>query len=172
MTKMNVSMWVLCKHMPTDQQPALYSHGTEQRHVKRSYDGTLASDLDVVLCERPLPWLDPAKLKTLSRVAKKHVPVNTDCNGASVPDRKDPRRSETASVKRNHAHVGKSAIPCPFALQSVVDVLARHRNCWLFTTRKQKVPHFSRQMLRHNKASSMILLRSSRQLLIHQLARR
>ena len=89
-----------------NQQPSVYSHVTEQRHVKRSYDGTVASDLDVVLCERPLPWLDPTKLETLSRVAKKHVQANTDCKGASVPDRKDMRRTETVLVKRNHAHVG------------------------------------------------------------------
>ena len=105
-TKMNVSMWVLCKHMLTDQQPSVYSHVTEQRHVKRSYDGTVANELDVLLCERPLPWLDPAKLETLSRIAKKHVQSNTDCKGASVPDRKDPIRTETASVKRNHERAG------------------------------------------------------------------
>ena len=103
---MNVSMWVLCKPMPMDQQPSVYSHCTEQRHVKRSYDGTVANELDVLLCERPLQWLDPTKSEILSRIAKKHVQVNTDCNGALVPDRKDPRRTETASVKRNHAHVG------------------------------------------------------------------
>ena len=92
--------------MQMDQQPSVYNHITEQMHAKRSYDGTVASDLDVLLCERALLWLDPTKSEKLSRIAEKHVQVNTDCNGALVPDRKDPRRTETASVKRNHAHVG------------------------------------------------------------------
>ena len=30
-TRMNVSTWVLWKHMPMDQQPSVYSHITEQR---------------------------------------------------------------------------------------------------------------------------------------------
>ena len=84
--KMNVSMWVLCKHMPMDQQPSVYSHITEQKHVKRSYDGIMANGTDAPLCERPHLWLDPTKLKILSRIAEKHEQVNTDCNGALVRD--------------------------------------------------------------------------------------
>ena len=37
-TKMNVSMWVLYQHALMDQQPSVYNHITEPRHVKRSYD--------------------------------------------------------------------------------------------------------------------------------------
>ena len=48
-------------------------------------------------------------------------------------------------MKRNHAHVGSSAIPCPSVLRLIVHVLARQRNCWLSTTRKPKVHHLSRQ---------------------------
>ena len=71
-TKTNVSMWVLYKYMLMDQQPSVCSHVTERGHVKRSYDGTVANELDVLLCERPHPWLDPTKLETLSRIAEKH----------------------------------------------------------------------------------------------------
>ena len=85
-TKMNVSMWVLCKHMLTDQRPSMYSHVTERRHVKLSYAGIAVNESDVLLYERPHPWLDPTKLETLSCFAEKHVQVNMDCNGASVPD--------------------------------------------------------------------------------------
>ena len=62
-TNMNVSMWVIHKHM-LDQQPPVCSHVTERRHVKHSYDGTVVNELDVLLCERPHPWLDATKLKT------------------------------------------------------------------------------------------------------------
>ena len=93
--------------MSKDQEPAVYSHVTEQRHVKRSYDGTLASDLDVVLCERPLLWLDPTKSEKLSRIAEKHVQVKHGMQWSVwFQTGKDPRRTETASVKRNHARAG------------------------------------------------------------------
>ena len=45
-----------------------------------------ANGSDAPLCERPHPWLDPTMLEMSSRMAEKHVQVNTDCNGASVPD--------------------------------------------------------------------------------------
>ena len=86
-TKTNVLMWVLYKHMLVDQQPSVCSHVTERGHVKRSYDGTVANELDVLLCERPRPWLDPTKLEAMSRGAEKHEQVNMDCNGALDPDR-------------------------------------------------------------------------------------
>ena len=63
--KMNVSTWVLRKHMPMDQQPSVYSHITEQWHVKRSYDAIVANGSDAPLCERPHLWLDPIKLEIL-----------------------------------------------------------------------------------------------------------
>ena len=69
-----------------DQQPSVYSHVIERRHVKRSYDGTVAIESDALLCERPHPWLDPTKLETLSRIAEKHEDVNMDCNGTLVRD--------------------------------------------------------------------------------------
>ena len=84
--KVNVSAWLLCKHMPMDQEPSVYSHITEQWHVKRSYDGIVANGSDAPLCERPHLWLDLIKLEILSRIAEKHEQVNTDCNGASVRD--------------------------------------------------------------------------------------
>ena len=84
--KTNVSMWVFCKHTLTDQRLSVYSHVTEQRHVKRSYDGTAVNESDALLCERLHPWLDPTKLETLSRTAEKHERVNMDYNGASVQD--------------------------------------------------------------------------------------
>ena len=31
--------------------------------MKRSYDGTLVNELDVLLCEKPHLWLDPATLE-------------------------------------------------------------------------------------------------------------
>ena len=68
-TKTNVSMWVLYKNMLMDQQPSVCGRVAERGHVKRSYDGTVANELDVLLCERPHPWLDPTKLETLSRIA-------------------------------------------------------------------------------------------------------
>ena len=61
-TKMNVSMLVLCNHMAMDQQPSVCIHITEQRHVKRSYDGIVANEADAPLCERPHQWLDPTKV--------------------------------------------------------------------------------------------------------------
>ena len=82
--KMNASMWVLCKHMPMDQQFSVYSHVTKRRHVKRSYEGTVANESDALLCERPHLWLDPTKLETLARIAEKHEQVNIDCNAALV----------------------------------------------------------------------------------------
>ena len=83
----DVSMWVLYEHMLTDQRHSVCSHVTERRHVKRSYDGTVANESDALLCEMPRRWLDPTQLETLSRIAEKHEQVNIDCNGASVPDR-------------------------------------------------------------------------------------
>ena len=63
-TKVNVSMWVLYKHMLMDQQLSVCSHVSERRHVKHSSDGTVVNELDVLLCERPHPRLDPTKLET------------------------------------------------------------------------------------------------------------
>ena len=63
--KMNTSMWVRCKHMPMDQQLSGYSHITEQRHSKLSYDGTVVNESDALICERPHLWLDPTKLETI-----------------------------------------------------------------------------------------------------------
>ena len=40
MKKMNVSLWVLCKHTPMDQRHSVCSHCTEREHVKLSYAGT------------------------------------------------------------------------------------------------------------------------------------
>ena len=71
-TEMNVLMWVLYKHMLMDRLPSVYSHVTEQKHVQRSYDGTVVNESDVLHCEKPRPWLDPTKLETLSRIAEKH----------------------------------------------------------------------------------------------------
>ena len=72
--------------MPMDQQPSVYSHVTEQRHAKLSYDGTVVNESDALLCERPHLCLDPTKLEMLSHTAEKHALANTDCNGALVPD--------------------------------------------------------------------------------------
>ena len=69
--------------MLTDKQLSVCSHVTERGHVKRSYDGTVPNELDVLLFERPRPWSDPTKLKTLPRIAAKPDQVNMDCNGAS-----------------------------------------------------------------------------------------
>ena len=55
-TKTNVSMWVLRKHMLTDQRPSGYNHITERQRAKLSYDGTVANELDVLLCERLHLW--------------------------------------------------------------------------------------------------------------------
>ena len=41
-----------------DQHLSVCSQVTEQRHVKRSYDGTAANELDVLLCGEPHPRLD------------------------------------------------------------------------------------------------------------------
>ena len=73
---------------------------------------------------------------------------------------------------RNHVHVEKSVTLCPYVLPLIVYVHARQRNCWLFTTRKPKVVHLSRQTFRHNKALSTNALHLTRQLLIrHELSR-
>ena len=40
-----------------------YSHTTEQRHAKHSYDGTVVNESDAPLCEGPHLWLDPTKLE-------------------------------------------------------------------------------------------------------------
>ena len=49
------------QHMPMDQQPSVYSHITEQKHVKRSYNGIVANGSDAPHCERPHLWLDYTK---------------------------------------------------------------------------------------------------------------
>ena len=72
--------------MPMDQQLSVHSHVTEQRHVKLSYDVTVANESDALICESPHLWLDPTKLETLSRIAEKHEQLNMDCNGALVLD--------------------------------------------------------------------------------------
>ena len=79
-------MWVLHKHMLMDKKPSECSHVTERGHVEHSYDDTVTRELDVVLCERSRPWLDPTKLEALSRIAEKAEQVNMDCNGASILD--------------------------------------------------------------------------------------
>ena len=43
--------------MLTDGRPSAYSHVTEQTHVKRSYDGIVAHESDVLLCERARQWV-------------------------------------------------------------------------------------------------------------------
>ena len=55
--------------MLMDRRPSVYSHVTEQKHVKRSYDGTVVNESDVLLCERRRLSLDPAKLETWLRTA-------------------------------------------------------------------------------------------------------
>ena len=70
--------------MPMDQQPSGNSHVTEQKHAKLSYDGNVVNESDALTCEEPNPWLDLAKLETLSRTAEKDAQANTDCNGALV----------------------------------------------------------------------------------------
>ena len=81
-TKMNVSMWVFGKHMPMDQLLSGYGHVTEQRHVKRSYDGIVANGSDAK--GRTCGWVLPSW--RLSRIAEQHEQANTDCNGASFRD--------------------------------------------------------------------------------------
>ena len=82
----DVSMWMLCRHTLMDQHPSVVNHITKQKHVRPSYDGTVAIELDVLLCEEAHPWLDPTKLETLSRTAEKHEQANMDCNGALDQD--------------------------------------------------------------------------------------
>ena len=48
--------------MLMDRQPSVYSHVTEQEHVKRSYDRTVVNESDVLHWERPRPWLDHTKV--------------------------------------------------------------------------------------------------------------
>ena len=91
--------------MLMDRQPSVYSYVTEQEHVKRSHDGTVVNESDVLHCERPRLWLDHTKLETQFRTAEKHELVNADCNGASDPDREVSRRTKIASVKHKHALV-------------------------------------------------------------------
>ena len=69
-----------------DQQSSVYSHVAEQKHVKLLYDGTVVNESDALRCEEPHPWSDLTKLGTFSRTVEKHAQVNTDCNGALVPD--------------------------------------------------------------------------------------
>ena len=63
--------------MLTDRQPSAYSHVTEQKHVKRSYDETVANESDVLHCERPRLWLDHFMLETKCRTAEYQELVNT-----------------------------------------------------------------------------------------------
>ena len=73
-------------HMPTYQQPLQYSHVTEQKLAKLSYDGTVANESDELHCEKPHLWLDLTQLETLSCTAETHAKANTDFNGALVPE--------------------------------------------------------------------------------------
>ena len=57
-------MWVFFEHVVMDRKPMVHSLVTEQRHVKHLYDGTVVNESDVLLCEKPRPWLDPTKLET------------------------------------------------------------------------------------------------------------
>ena len=95
-TKMIVSMWMLCNHMLVDQQPSVCSHVTERRHVTHSYDGTVVNELDVLFFERPHLWLYPTKFRD---IAGEH---GLQWSGGSrlISFEKD----KTASVKHNHAH--------------------------------------------------------------------
>ena len=74
--------WVTKTDVLMDQQLSVCSHVTERGHVERSYDGIVANEFDVLLCEGPHLWLHPTKLETLSRIAEKHEQVNMDCNGS------------------------------------------------------------------------------------------
>ena len=69
-TKMNVSMLMLFKHMLMNRQPSVYSHVTEQKHVKRSDDGIVVNESDVLDCGRLRLGLDPTKLGTKFRTAE------------------------------------------------------------------------------------------------------
>ena len=153
-------MWVLHKHMLTDQQPSVYSHVTEQRHMKRSYDGTFVNELDVLLCERP------------------HTVVGSYQVGDVVSYRREARAGEHGlqwsvgsrliGFEKDRNSLGEAQLrTCPSVLPLIVYVLAHQRNCSLSTAREPKVHHLSRQTPRHNKASSMNVFRSIRQLLTH-----
>ena len=81
-----VDVGALQAHADGSTTFGLQSALPSKKHVKLSYDGTVASESDAPLCEGPHLWLDPTKLETLSHTAEKHAQANTDCNGALVPD--------------------------------------------------------------------------------------
>ena len=125
----------------------------------------MANRSDALLCERPHLWLDPTKLEIVSccRAAR----AGEHGLEWSVGSRLIGFENDRNSLGETQLRTCLSAIPCPSVLPWIVCVHACQRNCWLFTARKPTVLHLSRQTLRHNKASSMTVLRSIRQLPIH-----
>ena len=143
-TKTNVSTWALCKHMPMDQQPSVYSHISEQKHVVGSYQvGDIVSYCrEARAGEHGLQW----------SVGSRLIGFEKDRNSLGETQ---PRTSW---------------VSCPSVLPLIIYDHARQRNCWLSTTRKPKVLHLLQRMFRYNKASSMNVLHSFRQFLIrHEL---
>ena len=151
--KMNVSTWVLCKHMPMDQQPSVYSHITEQRHVKRSYDGIVANGSDAPFCERPHSWLDPTKLEIMFRVAEARAGehgLQWSVGSRLIGFEKD--RNSLGETPPRTCWVMCDSVPVCVAVDRLRPCMSR--NFWLDATCKPKVDYLSRQTLRHNKASS------------------
>ena len=151
-TKMNVSTWVICKHMPMDQQPSVYSHITEQWHVKRSYDGIVA---DAPLCEKPRLWLDPTELETVSYCREPRAGEHRLqwCVGSRLICFEKDKKS-LGETQPCICWVICDSVPVCVAIGRLrpctpAELLAFHEK------NKPIVPHLFQQTLRHNKISSM-----------------
>ena len=158
MTKMNVSTWVLCTLMPMDQQFSVYSHIPEQRHVKRSYDGTALNERVRREALRNaalvVGYYQVGDIVSCCREARAGE------HGLFVKDRNSLRETQPRTC-----WVICDSVPVGVAVDRLR--LCKSAELLVSTTRKPRVHHFMLQTSRHNKASSMNVLRSIRQLLIH-----
>ena len=150
-TKMNVSMWVLHKHMLIDQQPSVCSHDTERRHVKHSYDRTVVNELDMLLCERPLLWLDPTKLETVSYCREPRAGehgLQWSVASRLISPEKD--KNTFGETQPRTCWVIFDSEPVCVAIDRLT-VRAREQSYWLFISHKPKVLYLLQQTLRHKK---------------------
>ena len=164
---MNVSMWVLYKHVQTDQQPSVCSHAGEQKHVKRLYDGIVGNESDVLLLRKAAPVVGSYQVDDDLISYCREPRAGEHGLQWSVGSRLIGFEKDKNSISETQPRTCIwDSVPVCVAIFSLL--VRSSRLFWLSTARKPKVLYPLQQKPRHDKASSMnVLLLIVRRLLTH-----
>ena len=127
--------------MATVRRPSAYSHVIEQKLVKHSYDGILADESDVLLCDRPRLWLDHTKLVTLFRTAENHEQARTDCKECWIQiDRFEKDKNCLGETQPHTCWVICDYVPVCVAIDRLLPCTSAELLAFHFTQNKSSSP--------------------------------